>query len=327
MEYNCNQCKKKYSSQQSLCNHNKKFHSKNNETKLDIDEQNINKCNFCNKKFINRYTLKNHLLNNCYIKKYNDNNNSNNNSNSNNDNNDCEKLKLQLKIAEIEKEKAKEEKEKAKEEKEKAKEEKEILKLRLKLKTISNITNNNSIKNINSQLNSNNTNINNNFKIISIGRENLEEILSLIDKKTISTNCSKQLVDIVHCGKYDQFKNIMITNLKDEYAYKYSNELNKFICIKKNEVIRDLVSERLENIREIYEELSETSKINDSTKKLIKEFLDKMTNEEKYTEDTENTTYKNFRTYKEHKVKILIYNNLDKISKNLAIILDKPFNN
>ena len=36
---------------------------------------------------------------------------------------------------------------------------------------------------------------------------------------------------------------------------------------------------------------------------------------------------KNFRTYKEHKVKILIYNNLDKISKDLAIILDNQIDN
>jgi len=319
MEYNCNQCKKKYSSQQSFCNHNKKFHSKQNEITQNIDDSNINKCNYCNKKFVNKHTLKIHLLNNCYIKKYDDNNKIK--INIINDT-ECEKLKLQLKIVETEKEKAREEKEKAIEEK-------EVLKLKLKLKSISNITNNNSIKNINSQLNSNNTNINN-FKIVSIGRENLEEILSLIEKKTILNsryNCLEQLVDIIHCGKYDQFKNIMITNLKDEYAYKYSNELNKFICIKKNEVIRDLVSERLENIREIYEELSETSKINDSTKKLIKEFLDKMIDEEKYIEDTENTTYKNFRSYKEHKVKILIYNNMDKISQDLAIILEKPFEN
>ena len=34
-----------------------------------------------------------------------------------------------------------------------------------------------------------------------------------------------------------------------------------------------------------------------------------MTHDEKYTEDTEGTTYKNFRSYKEYRVKILIYNN------------------
>jgi hypothetical protein len=307
MSFNCDKCKKKYSSYQSIWNHNKKFHSNNIELnvndniKLDINDK--IKCDYCNKHYNNKYTLKTHLKT-CSIKKFNE--------QTIQINNDNLIILEQLKIERI-------------------KEEKEVLKLKLKLKSkSSSTTTNNNIKNINSQLNLNNTNINNNFKIISIGRENLQEILSLIEKKTILNaryGCLEQLVNIIHCGNYDQFKNILITNLKDEYAYKYDNNLNKFICIKKNEIIRDLVSERLENIREIYEELSETNKINDSTKKLIKEFLDKMTNEDKYIENVEGTTYKNFRTYKEHRVKILIYNNMDKISQDLAIILDKPFSN
>ena len=102
MEYNCNQCKKKYSSQQSLCNHNKKFHSKKNETisnidEFNIDEFNINKCDYCKKKFINRYTLRIHLLNNCYIKKYNDININNNNNN--NKETDLIKLELNMQVA------------------------------------------------------------------------------------------------------------------------------------------------------------------------------------------------------------------------------------
>jgi hypothetical protein len=211
------------------------------------------------------------------------------------------------------------------------KEEKEILKLKIQLKSTStpNTTNNN-INNINNLLNSNNTNSNNIFNILSIGRENIQELLSIIEKKTIIDSrfsCLEELVKIIHCGEYNQFKNILITNLKDKYAYKFDSTQNKFVCVSKNEIIHELVDERLENIREIFEELSTTSKINDSTKRLIREFLDKMTHEDKYTEDIEGSTYKNFRTYKEHKVKIIIYNNLDKISKDLAIILDKPFDN
>lgn len=52
-----------------------------------------------------------------------------------------------------------------------------------------------------------------------------------------------------------------------------------------------------------------------------------MTTEDKYISMENDRSYKNFRTYKEYKVKILIYNNFDKISKDLAIILDKPFSN
>ena len=182
---------------------------------------------------------------------------------------------------------------------------------------------------------------NNNFNIISIGREDICDILTHMEKKEILDSrysCLEKIVDLVHCGKYNQFhafqarapkgvKNIIITNLKDKYAYKYDSVKKKFICIDKDEAISDLIDERLENIRELYEELSTTNKINDFTKQIIKEFLDKMTQEDKYVAMENEKSYKNFRSYKEHKVKILIYNNYDKISKDLAIIFDKPFTN
>ena len=322
MNLNCDICKKKYSSRHSFNNHNKKNHSNINNINEIIEDNNKIKCDYCNKFYYNKYTLKTHQKT-CSIKKFNLNQNIEINNNL---------IKLeQIKLKQI-----KEETERNKSQIEKMKEEKEILKLKIQLKSssVSNSTtnnNNNNINNINNLLNnSNNTNSNNVFNILTIGRENIEELLSIIEKKTVIDsrfNCLEELVKIVHCGEYNQFKNIIITNLKDKYAYKYDSIQNKFVCVCKNEVVHDLVNERLENIREIFEELNTTSKINDSTKRLIREFLDKMTHEDKYTEDSEGTTYKNFRTYKEHRVKILIYNNLDKISKDLAIILDKPFDN
>jgi len=131
-------------------------------------------------------------------------------------------------------------------------------------------------------------------------------------------SCLEHVVYITHCGEYNQFKNIIITNLKDDYAYKYDDKSGSFICVDKNEIMSELIDERLENIREIYEELTDTKKIDDKTKKLIQEFLKKMDDTDKYTEQSTGITYKNFRAYKEHKVKILIYNNLDKISKDLV---------
>jgi hypothetical protein len=81
-----------------------------------------------------------------------------------------------------------------------------------------------------------------------------------------------------------------------------------------------------ENIKEIYDELSTTNKIDNSTKKLIQDFLNKMEDEEKHTDDADGTTYSNFKSYKQQKVKILIYNNVDKISCDLAVILDNTPN-
>jgi NAD dependent epimerase/dehydratase family enzyme len=68
--------------------------------------------------------------------------------------------------------------------------------------------------------------LNNVFNIVSIGRENIEEILSELEKKQILNsryNCLEELVQMIHCKEYDQFKNIIITNLQNKYAYKFDN--------------------------------------------------------------------------------------------------------
>ena len=135
-------------------------------------------------------------------------------------------------------------------------------------------------------------------------------------------NCLERIVEIAHCSKYDQFKNIIITNLKDNHAFKYDDSKGYFVCIKKNEVISDLVCERLGDIKEIYEELSTTNKLDSNTKRLINEFLNKINIEDSYKDDTNGSIYPNFKSYNEHKVKILIYNNSDKINRDLTIIFD-----
>jgi hypothetical protein len=131
----------------------------------------------------------------------------------------------------------------------------------------------------------------------------------------------EKIVEIAHCSKYDQFKNIIITNLKDNHAFKYDDSKGYFVCINKNEVISDLICERLGDIEEIYEELSTTNKLDYNTKKLIKEFLSKIKEDDNY-KDMDGSNYPNFRSYNEDKVKILIYNNSDKINRDLTIIFD-----
>jgi len=311
MNFYCKICNKKYASNSSLWNHNNKYHEQiNNEIIISI----IN-CEYCNRVLKNKYLLKKHLTR-CKIFKNQDKTNNAQIIESNKNNDNSTELKLKIKLAEIEAQKIKDEK--------------EILKLKLKLNKTKQNTNNN-IKNINNQLlnNSNNTinNITNNFQIIELGKENLLETLSNYDKKDIIKSrygCLERIVDITHCGKYDKFKNIIITNLKDDYAYKYDDKLKKFCCINKNEIMTELIDERLENIREIYEELSETNKIDNKTKTIIQDFLEQMDATDKFTDDS-GITYKNYRTYREHKVKILIYNNTDKITQDLAIVLDGSF--
>ncbi len=53
----------------------------------------------------------------------------------------------------------------------------------------------------------------------------------------------------------------------------------------------ELIDERLGNIKEIYEELNETNKIDPNTKKLIQDFMDKMDDDSKYIDTTSGKTW------------------------------------
>ena len=351
----CNICKKKYASYNSLWVHNKKYHVNNlkveskiliNNPNTLINDQNTLICQHCNHLSKNKYLLKKHHTR-CSIKKYFDEQKSNIEQKSNynpsikqSDNSDELKLKIKLaeiELAEIESKKINDEKESQKIKLELYKEEKEILKLKIKLNASNkslNKSSNGSIKNINNQLlnNShnviNNNNVTNNFQIIGLGKENLVENLTKHEKREIIKaryGCLDRVMTIAHCGKYNQFKNIIITNLKDDYAYKYDDTTNTFICIGKNEIMTELINERLEDIKEIYEELSATDKIDEKTKNIIQDFFKQIENNEKFIDEDSGITYKNYRAYREHKVKILIYNNSDKMTKDLAIVLDESF--
>ena len=258
----CNKCNKEYASYMSLWNHNKKFHSNKNEI---INDNNIIiNCTYCTKILKNKYLLTKHLTrcklnpsnkvklnttdntntNNTNTNTNNNTNNTNNNTNNTNNNINNE-VKLKIILAEVEMEKTKFETEKLKLEQMN----KELDILKLKQKSLKSTTNNN-IKNINNQLlnNSNNVTNNNNFNIIALGKENILELLTTIEKKGIMQSkfsCLEDIVDLVHCSNYNQFKNIVITNLKDDFAYKYDDNKNTFICVDKDELIYELVDERL----------------------------------------------------------------------------------
>ena len=176
----------------------------------------------------------------------------------------------------------------------------------------------------NALMNSNNINSNNsvnNYNILSLGNENIPEVLSLIDKKKIMNAkylCLEKMVEIAHCGSYNQFKNIVITNLKDNIAYRFDQTKGYFLTTTKNDVLNDIINNRITDIEEIYDELSTTNKINEETKNLITKFLEKIQNEDaKFVDENENITYDNYKSYKSDKIKILIYNNNQKISNEL----------
>jgi hypothetical protein len=296
--YNCDICKKKYKSYKSLWNHNKQFHNahnpqstqinSNNSSKITQTKKKIYSCSFCNKILSRIDNLKRHE------KSCKDTNKQN--------------IEIQLQLSQ---------------------KENEILKLKLKIEK-SNKMHPKSFKKLNNMLinnalmNSNNINSNNsvnNYNILSLGNENIPEVLSLIDKKKIMNAkylCLEKMVEIAHCGNYNQFKNIVITNLKDNIAYRFDQTKGYFLTTTKNDVLNDIINNRITDIEEIYDELSTTNKINEETKNLITKFLEKIQNEDaKFVDENENITYDNYKSYKSDKIKILIYNNNQKISNEL----------
>jgi hypothetical protein len=305
----CNICNKIYSSYKSLWNHNKKFHNENNLKtipkqsqsnlktipiqSLNINTANTHKiiqCNFCEQIFTHRNNKYRHekTCKNKIDKSIED-----------------KKLEIILK-----------------------KEEKEILKLKLKLQNSDKVNNvtlkklnkklmerNNLIKNstVNSHNNTqNNTQVINNYNLISFGKENIaetssfflkkkediesekqsfsDETLTLKDKKQIINakyQCLEKLIEIVHCGKYDQFKNVIVINMKDNYMYKYEENKGQFILSTKNEVMHLLVDYRTNDLDVIYNDLIKLNKIDDKTKDIIEDFINRMLNIDKKHEDCE----------------------------------------
>ena len=247
-EHKCNICNKNYASKQSLWNHNNKFHnniisqksaknqSKNHPTSVKnqpiviqsvLDtKHNILECKYCNKSYKHIQSRWKHEQK-CNI--------------INENNLELDKIKEETKQKEVELLLKKEElllkKEEAK-----------ILQLKLKLQQadkVDNITlnklnkmllkHNNRIKN--STVNSHNTinniqNIQNNFQLVGFGKEEITEVLTNNEKKLIMNSkygCLEKLIEIVHCGKYNQFKNVILTNMKDNYMYKYDDSKGCFV--------------------------------------------------------------------------------------------------
>jgi hypothetical protein len=343
MLYECKKCNKIYKTYQTLWKHNKIFHNNNviihndnvsiitNDVSINKNNVSINKneCIYCNKIFKSRQNKWEHQTKHCKDKIK------------------SEKLKEQeLELEKIKLEKINEDKNKELElEKiklEKMKEEKEILKLKIKLQNCKRLDNK-TFKAVNKFLmdrsfkNSNNNNINsqnnntiNNYQILSIGDEQLREALTFKEKKQIMNArlCSlDKIVEIAHCGKYTKFKNIVITNLKDNFAYKYDENKGFFVTVTKTEALGDLVSYRTMDIEAIYNELSSANKIDDKTKELIQKFMDQIENSDvPYYDVNEDIKYTNYKSYKINDIKILLYNNQDKITKDIALLFTNESN-
>lgn len=320
MDYSCNQCNKIYKSYQSLWNHNKNFHKlvdikktsnvTDFDTEMSLNVTKIYDCIYCKKNFNHRQNKYQHEK----ICK-----NKNNENNKINDNIKIKELMLQIK-----------------------KQETKILQYKLKIQKTNSVDNmsvnklnklltvrNNLIKNSNINSNNNNTIqnniVNNNFQLVGFGKEEVVDLLTKQEKKQIINakySCLEKLVEITHCGKYNQYKNILITNMKDQYMYKYDDVKGHFILVNKKEVLESLIDNRVIDLETIYDDVNITNNINNKTKEIIENVIEKINNtDQKYSNENFNKTFENYKEYKMDEIKVLLFNNRNKMMEDISIIL------
>ena len=304
-EYECKECTKKYTSYKSLWNHNKIYHVLKTEIKSDENRIKGANCQYCNRSFTNNFTVKRHELK-CEYK-------NNNQINDNQINNNLDQL-LEIKNKELEIVKEKNKELELKITLEKCKMHPKAFNALNKILINKSLTNSNNTNSNNTNSNNIINNNNNYYNIIGFGHENLIDVLTQNEKKQIMKSrfgCLEEIIKIAHCVNYKQFKNIIITNLKDNIAYKYDNKLKYFITIDKNEVINELIDNRVCDIGEIYTELMENNILDETISKLIKEFI------EKINEDN------NYKTQQNHQIRILLYNNKELITNDINLIIEQ----
>jgi hypothetical protein len=322
MEYKCDICNKNYKTYQTLWKHNKNFHtptinqnqllSTNNQllsTKNQLVIYNIEPCKYnCRFCFKNYEKLQSRWKHEKTCKE------------KDKELSNVKQLELQLKIKE-----------------------QEILKLKLKLQkskkadivTVNQLNKlllerhkqyQNYINNINNgNINNYNGNVVNNIQLIGFGKEeNIIERLTDKEKKLILNSRYKsleKLIEIVHCGKYNEFKNILVTNAKDNYAYKYDSSKGQFVLSTKDEVINSLIDNRMYELETIYDSFLEENKIDEKTKDIIEIFINKINNDDTNYTDSDGNTHDTYKHYKVDQVKLILYNNKDKMISDISLIL------
>ena len=279
-KFQCNICVKFYSSQSSLCNHNKKFHSCNSNTNVTNSNNNIIfKCISCNIIFNNRQTKWRHQK---ICKK------------NNHIDNKSEIIEIKNML-------------------------KELLEKNCKIhpKTLQKINkqliNNNTNANSNNTINSANT-INNgpviNNTYVKFGNERLssllthKDMLKIINKQCL---CIEESIKSVHFNKnLPEYNNVFITNMKDTIAYIFDG--SKFILTTKDDVINELYNTHLENIEQFLEE----SEIPENKYSKITKFLDVLNDDDQcFIDGNNNKKYSNYKAYKLIAIKNLVYNESD----------------
>ena len=281
----CKICNNYYKSYQSLWNHNRRFHPN-----LNHSEQNMSismsilshsepklilfKCDFCDKEYKHIQSKNRHQKKCMLIYK-----------------NKCEKLEKENLELKNKYEKHNNEIKELKE---------QLLEMMNKQCKMHHQTFNKIQNQLTNNFYGSTENYNNFFiNLVQLGNENLVETLSkkeqlfILKKKYQSLN---YLVDYIHCNdKFPEFNNVIITNLQNNVAYKYDQNKKKFIAIKKDELIDDIIYYRMGDLEEFYD--IHLDNLDSKTKNIITNIINKMEGDSK------------FINKKKDEIKLVLYNN------------------
>jgi len=108
--------------------------------------------------------------------------------------------------------------------------------------------------------------------------------------------------------------------MNNNYIYKYDDVKGQFILSTKSSTLNSLMDCRISDIEIIYNELVDNNKLDDKTKELVEKFINKINNDNKFT-DIDNKDYDSYKHYKINEVKMILYNNHDKITNDISLML------
>ena len=140
---------------------------------------------------------------------------------------------------------------------------------------------------------------NNTINIVALGKENFDDVLTKTDKLTIlnkKENALPYMIELVHFNdKFPQFKNIAITNNRNDYAHVYDPDNKVFKLVDKDELVDELIDYRVCDIEEYYMQYKDELDL--PVKNKIEELIE-------HRGDNDNT---------KGKIKLLLFNNRHKI--------------
>jgi hypothetical protein len=89
----------------------------------------------------------------------------------------------------------------------------------------------------------------------------------------------------------------------------------------KADVLNSLIGYRLDDLEIIYNDLLERNKLDENTKNIIEKFINKINYDQSRYIDYDGKEHDNYKEYKINEIKILLYNNQDKITNDISLLL------